>query len=176
MRSRSIAAAAVALLLTFGDPAIDNAPAAQAPSRGAVVRALARLDARDLDGSTWTYERMRGRVVLVDFWATWCAPCLRELPYLKRARARYGDEFEILGISLDTSSRAALGAWLHRHGVRWSQIHAADGFEDRVARSFGIDRLPTNMLIDRAGRVRHLNLRGEALLSAVEELLDERAE
>ncbi len=141
--------------------------------RAQLVRALINLDAQALDGSTWTYERIQGRITLVDFWATWCAPCLRELPHLKRARATYGDDFRVLGISLDRMSRRDLTSWRRRHGVAWPQIHADCGYQDSIALQFGIDRLPTNLLLDRRGRVRALDVRGDDLFEHVDALLAE---
>lgn len=129
-----------------------------------------------MDGRRWNHDRLKGRIFLVDFWATWCAPCLRELPYLKRARARYGDDFEILGISLDTMDHVALRRWLGRNAVAWPQIHASSGYEDRVARSFGINRLPTNFLLDRKGRLRAVDVRRDDVFVQVDKLLaEERA-
>ncbi len=156
--------------------ALSAAP--QITNRAQLVRALINLDAQALDGSTWTYDRIRGRITLVDFWATWCAPCLRELPHLKRARSTYGDNFRVLGISLDRMARRDLASWLRRHSVQWPQIHASGGYEDALSLDFGIDRLPTNLLLDRHGRVRALNVRGDDLFVHVDALLaeDKRSE
>ncbi len=152
--------------------------APQTANRAQLVRALINLDAQALDGSTWTYDRIQGRITLVDFWATWCAPCLRELPHLKRARTTYGDDFRVLGISLDRMERRDLTSWLRRHGVQWPQIHANGGYKDTLSLDFGIDRLPTNLLLDRRGRVRELNVRGDDLFVQIDALLaeDKRSE
>lgn len=144
-------------------------------SRAEVVQALLAFTAEDIEGESWTHADLRGRIVLLDFWATWCAPCLAELPHLKRARERYGDDFEVVGISLDTRSRRDLLSWLARQEVDWPQIHADRGFDDRLAVTFGIDRLPTNLLLDRHGRLRALNVRGERLFVEIERLLAEEA-
>ncbi|NKB87745.1 MAG: redoxin domain-containing protein [Acidobacteria bacterium] len=150
--------------------AVPAAADAQSKNSAEVVRALLALDSEDLDGRTWNHRELRGRIVLVDFWATWCAPCLRELPYLKEARERYGDEFEVLGVSLDTFSRRELRSWMARQGVDWPQIHATGGYDDPLSMRFGIDRLPINFLLDQSGRLRAVNVRGEALFGAIEEL------
>lgn len=144
--------------------------AARSEDYAAVEHALLELQAEDLDGRLWTHADLRGRITLVDFWATWCGPCVRELPFLKRARELYDDEFQILGISLDTFSRGELRAWMAREGVLWPQIHARRGFHDELARAFGIDRLPTNFLLDQEGRVRAMDVRGRDLFIEIEKL------
>ncbi len=163
-----VTACALCVALTL---AVSSA-GAQAPARNdaRVVRALLALDAEDLSGATWTHANLRGRITLVDFWATWCAPCLRELPFLKRARELYGDEFEVLGVSLDTFSRRELRSWMARQGVEWPQIHASGGYDDELSIAFGIDRLPTNFLLDQAGRLRAVDVRGRDLFIEIEKL------
>lgn len=168
MRRTVILACALCVALTLA--ASSEGAAAQSRNDARVVRALLALDAEDLDGSTWTHADLRGRITLVDFWATWCAPCLRELPFLKRARELYGEEFEVLGVSLDTFSRRELRSWMARQGVEWPQIHAAAGYDDDLAIAFGIDRLPTNFLLDQEGRLRAVDVRGRDLFIEIEKL------
>ena len=172
MRGRWAVLVLLAITLALATAA-PTAAAWQEPTRAEIFRALLELRAEDLDGRLWTHERLKGRIVLVDFWATWCAPCLAELPHLKRARALYGDDFEVLGVSLDTLDRRALVSWLSRQAVTWPQVHERGGFDDEIPASFGIDRLPTNFLLDRHGRLRALNVRGERLFVEIERLLRE---
>jgi len=134
-----------------------------------VEEAIATLRAVDLEGRTWSADRLRGRVTLIDFWATWCAPCLTELPYLKQARATYPrEEFEILGVSFDVSDRRALQSWLNRQGVDWPQVFDGRGRLGLVARHFGIIAVPTSFLIGADGQVAGTNLRGKQLLNRIE--------
>jgi len=149
-------------------------------SRLSLSAALSRFEAMDLSGQRWTPEQLRGRVVLLDFWATWCAPCLAELPRLKTLRSRYArQDFEILGISLDASSRRTFVSWLNRNRIEWPQVHERSGYGGSVPRLFNVDRLPRTVLIGRDGTVAAVDLRGQRLADAIEELIaqpPERAE
>lgn len=134
--------------------------------------ALAKLDATDIAGARWTLAEMRGRVVLIDFWATWCAPCLADLPELKAVRQRHTrSDFEILGISVDVTSRRTFVSWLNRHRIDWPQVHEPGGYSGKTVRQFGIDRLPATMLIDRDGTVAAMDLRGAALVARIDDLI-----
>ena len=124
----------------------------------------------DLEGREWTRDQLQGRVVLLDFWATWCAPCLAELPRLKRLNERHaGRGFVLLGVALDTLDRRRLRSFLHRHGVGWPQVHDARG---DAARAFGVEAVPSTMLVDPSGRVVARDFRGPALEAAVDALLE----
>jgi thiol-disulfide isomerase/thioredoxin len=131
--------------------------------------AFATMKLVDLDGRTWTADDLRGRVTLVDFWATWCAPCLTELPFLKRARAQYSrEEFEILGVSFDVSDRRTLTSWMNRQGVGWPQVFDGRGRTGPVGRHFGVIGVPTSFLVAADGKLVGMNLRGARLLRAIE--------
>jgi thiol-disulfide isomerase/thioredoxin len=136
-------------------------------------RAVDGLHVVDLEGKRWTAADLEGRVVLIDFWATWCAPCLVQIPELKRLRARYGDRFEVLAISLDSRSRRDLVAWLNRQDIVWPQVHDGRAFSSPAARPFGVAALPASLLVV-DGRIVAANLRGERLAHAIAEVLDAR--
>jgi thiol-disulfide isomerase/thioredoxin len=141
-------------------------------ARQSASSALLRFTATDLDSQRWTAASLRGRVVLIDFWATWCAPCLAELPRLKALHARHPrKDFEILGISLDATSRQSLISWLNRNRIDWPQVHERSGYSGDVPRLFGIDRLPKTLLLDRDGAVAAVDLRGERLVAQVDDLV-----
>jgi thiol-disulfide isomerase/thioredoxin len=149
--------------------ALSASASAQSPAEGA----LARLRLIDLDGHEWTAERLRGRVTLIDFWATWCAPCLEELPYVKQARARYSrEEFDVLGVSFDVTDRRAFVSWLNRHRVTWPQIFDGRGRRGEAARHFNVAAVPSSFLVDASGRIVARNLRGQRLLAAIDAHVD----
>jgi len=177
--TNSLACAVIATSLAAG-PVISPVAGTRQDDRSggslqAAAQALARLDARDLSGRRWTAEHLRGRVVLLDFWATWCAPCLTDLPRLKALRARHSRaDFEILGVSLDSTSRRTLVAWLNRQRADWPQIHEPGAYEAPTARLFDVDRLPMTILVRDDGTVDSLGLRGEALEARIHVLVAER--
>ena len=127
----------------------------------------------DLSGRRWTSEDLDGAVVVLDFWATWCAPCLAEMPNLRRLEAAHRERGLVLvGIALDTIDRRRLHSFLLRHEVTWPQVHVRLGFGGEVARRFGVETVPATLLVDRQGRIVARDLRGRALEAAVEALLD----
>lgn len=124
-----------------------------------------------MSGRRIAMRDLRGRVVVLDFWATWCAPCLAELPRLQRAHARYGDRVAIVGVSLDVVSRATFTGWLRRHQVSWPQVHDGRGWSSPIVRAFGLEAIPYSLLIDPSGRVVGVNVTGERLDRSLEALM-----
>ena len=141
---------------------------------------LARLDkvgkpapevsARDLKGDDFRLNSLRGKYVLIDFWATWCAPCVAELPRVQAAYAKYRDQgFEVVGVSLD-ETKTAVADFIKARNIPWRQIHNASGGADLVE-AFGVNTIPATFLIDPQGVITRLELRGPALDQALAKLL-----
>ena len=126
----------------------------------------------DLAGKPLSIGALKGKVVLVDFWATWCGPCVNELPNVLAAYQKYhGDGFEIVGVSLD-SDRAKLDAFLKSHdGMTWAQYFDGQGWKNKIAAKFGIQSIPFTVLVGRDGKIIGTGLRGERLGPAVAEAL-----
>ncbi|MGB8166207.1 MAG: TlpA disulfide reductase family protein [Chthoniobacteraceae bacterium] len=125
------------------------------------------------DGKEVDLGKMRGKVVLVDFWASWCGPCIGEMPNVVATYAKLHDKgFEILGISLDQEKDAMEGA-LKKLGMTWQQYFDGKGWQNTISTSFGINSIPAAWLIDKKGMLRETGLRGEALGAGVEKLLAE---
>jgi thiol-disulfide isomerase/thioredoxin len=111
--------------------------------------------------------------VLLDFWGTWCAPCLNELPRLKQLRERYSrDDLEIIGIMIEAASRRTLVSWLNRHRIDWPQVHERS-YSGPLARAYGVSSLPATVLFRRDGALDAAGLRGERLARRVTELVAE---
>ena len=124
----------------------------------------------DTRGEELTLEQYRGQVVLLDFWATWCGPCIAEMPNVKLTYAKHRNrKFQIIGISLD-SSIAPLEAYIQREGIEWRQYLDSTG---KISGLYNVRAIPSTFLIDGTGIVRRVNLRGLALESAVAELVRE---
>jgi len=125
------------------------------------------------DGKEIDLAQMRGKVVLVDFWASWCGPCIAEMPNVVSAYKKLHEKgFEILGISLDQDKAAMEGA-LKKHEMTWTQYFDGEGWKNKISTSFGITSIPATWLIDKKGMLRETELRGEALAKGVEKLLAE---
>jgi thiol-disulfide isomerase/thioredoxin len=129
--------------------------------------AFTALDGREVD-----VTKLQGKVVLIDFWATWCGPCMAELPNVKAAYNNlHGKGFEIVGISLD-SDKEQLRNFLQTDGVKWPQYCDSKKWESRFVVQFGIGAIPTMWLVDKKGVLRDMTAMG-GLEEKVEKLLAE---
>ena len=112
------------------------------------------------------------KYVLIDFWASWCGPCMREVPYLKETYSKYFKKgFQILGVSLDRSKDAWLKA-ITDNQMNWVHVSDLKYWDNEVAKQYGISSIPANFLIDAGtGRIIATNLRGKDLEKKISELL-----
>ncbi|MBI4230786.1 MAG: TlpA family protein disulfide reductase [Planctomycetes bacterium] len=125
-----------------------------------------------IDGSAVDLAAMRGKVVLVDFWATWCGPCMQEMPsVIQLYREKHDAGFEVIGISLD-QQRAALDQSIERLAIPWPQYFDGKGWENEISTANGIRSIPATYLVDKEGNLRYVGLRGDALRQAVERMLN----
>ncbi len=158
------------ILTTAATPGATAAPAAH-PAATPVTAGKSRPPApeftlRDLDGKVVRLSAYRGKVVFVDFWATWCGPCRRAIPHLKNLHARYEKKgFVILGLSVDHEGPAVVRDFVRKNAIPWTTAVA----DEKTMDAFGEIRfVPTAFLVDKQGRIveRYQGLVGEEKLEA----------
>ncbi|MEO6238910.1 MAG: TlpA disulfide reductase family protein [Vicinamibacterales bacterium] len=112
--------------------------------------AVASFTAPDLDGKPVSLASLRGKVVIVNFWATWCPPCREEIPDLIALQAKYKDTLQIIGVSQDSGSLDDVRQFARQHGMNYPTIMSTPEIEKLFP---GIYALPTSFMIDREGRL-----------------------
>ena len=132
------------------------------------------FDEKDVDRKPLSLSDYRGRVVLVDFWATWSKPSLAELDNTLKVYEKYHDQgFEIIGVSLDIDEMLVTGFKVRR-GIPWQQFFDAGSWKNKLAVQCGIDRIPANYLLNRQGTIIGKNLFGPALHREVTRALSQK--
>jgi len=131
------------------------------------IKATAELKTKPLemkftavDGKEVDVSKLQGKVVLIDFWATWCGPCVAELPnVIKAYKELHPKGFEIVGISLD-SDKAELEKFVKEKGMEWPQYFDGKGWQNEISTKYGISSIPAMWLLDKKGMVVSTNARG----------------
>jgi thiol-disulfide isomerase/thioredoxin len=113
---------------------------------------------------------LKGKVVLIQYWATWCEPCKADMPLLKELRGKFKEQFEVVGVCLD-NTKADMMAFLKQDDPRWPQLFEEGGLDSRLANELGIQTLPTMILIDKQGKVVNRNIRAQELEGELKKLL-----
>jgi Peroxiredoxin len=124
------------------------------------------------NGEEISLYSLRGNIVLLDFWASWCRPCLAEVPNIKKIYEKHHDKgFEILGVSLDEEKDREkwLGA-IEKNEMGWKHVSSLKGWECPIAKRFNVTGIPCMYILDKNGKIIAQNLRGEELANKIDEL------
>ncbi|MDG2031430.1 MAG: TlpA disulfide reductase family protein [Phycisphaerales bacterium] len=157
----------------------DQLPAGvQRPQKAAEQIAFTPFSGPSLDGEEIAVSDFKGKVLLIDYWATWCGPCLREMPNVVEAWRKHKDDgLAILGVSLDRANAVdKIRSTMTKYGMDWPQIYDGGGWQTKPARVNGVRSIPATFLLDREGNVVATNLRGAALEKTIAEVLARPAE
>jgi peroxiredoxin len=126
---------------------------------------------KDINGKSFSLADYKGKVVLIDFWATWCGPCRAELPNVLETYNKYHSKgFEIIGISLD-EDKTKLTDFTKAKDMKWQQYFDGKGWENKLAQQFGVQSIPATFLVNGEGVIIAKDLRGDDLGDAVQKAL-----
>ncbi|RKU12819.1 hypothetical protein C6503_16675 [Candidatus Poribacteria bacterium] len=143
------------------------------PLLALVGKPVPDFSATDLDGKSISLEDYRGKVVLLDFRATWSSPCLEDTPNVKKVYDAYKDKgFDIIGISLDNDEKM-LRDHLKKHEIPWRQVYSGKRWESPIPQQYGIRNVPSGWLIDRDGTLISQQASGRMLEPLVSEAVTE---
>jgi thiol-disulfide isomerase/thioredoxin len=122
-----------------------------------------QLSGRTLDSRDFSLDSLRGKAVLIHYWATWCEPCKQDMQLLKKLQAKYARQgFTLVGVNLDSDRNTAL-SFLRSTTLPWPHLYESGGLESRLAQEMGILTLPTMILVDKQGKVINRNIHAAEL-------------
>jgi len=131
-----------------------------------------------IDGSTISMRNLRGKVVVIDFWATWCGPCVGEMPKMKELYAKYRHQgVEFIGVSLDQPKEKggldSLKKFVKEKGIEWPQYYQGNFWNSEFSRSWGVNSIPCVFVVDTDGKLFSVEARGK-LEKIIPELLEKK--
>jgi thiol-disulfide isomerase/thioredoxin len=158
-------------IVTRFPQASQSRKAAGARTRLDSVGNVIKFNGKAADGKSVDLSGYRGKVVVIQYWASWCEPCKADMTVLKDLAIRYGRKgFDVIGVNLDSSLRE-MTSYLSDNPLPWKQIHEDGGLDSRPANALGIHGLPTMILVDQQGRVLNRNIHVAELNSELRKLV-----
>ena len=143
----------------------------EAQGKASIGKQAPNFTLHDRSGKSVSLASLKGKYVLIDFWASWCGPCRAESPNMVKLYDKFKNKnFEILGVSLDGSEEAWNGA-IEKDGLTWLHVSDLMQWNSPVVAMYGIDGIPATIIVDPNGMIVAKNLRGEELMSKLDELL-----
>ncbi|MCB9231698.1 MAG: TlpA family protein disulfide reductase [Bacteroidia bacterium] len=144
----------------------------EAIRRFAVGATPPEISLPDQNGNILTLSSLKGKYVMIDFWASWCRPCRAENPNVVRLYKQYHNKgFEVLGVSLDKEKNAWMAA-IQQDGLVWKHVSDLQFWQSRAAQDYGVNSIPMTFLLDKEGKIIGKNLRGPALEEKLKELFN----
>jgi peroxiredoxin len=129
---------------------------------------------KDTAGNVFSLSSLRGKVVLIDFWASWCGPCRMENPNMVKLYQHYKDYgFDILGVSLDRNRANWIRA-IEKDGLVWHHVSDVSGWQSSAGAAYGVQAIPFTVLVDRNGNIIAKGLRGQDLEKKLREILSQQ--
>ena len=131
-----------------------------------------------ISGSTISMKALKSKVVVIDFWATWCGPCVAEMPHMKELYAEYHNKgVEFIGVSLDNPKEEggldSLKNYVKSNGINWPQYYQGKGWDSEFSTSWGIQGIPTMFIVDTEGKLYSVEARGQ-LEKLIPKLLEKK--
>jgi len=139
-----------------------------------LVAKLLILHKKTPEGEDLSLSDLRGKVVLIDFWASWCGPCRKENPHVVKLYKKYKDQgFEILSVSLDKDKNRWIQA-IEKDGMNWKHVSDLKGWKNQAAQTYSVKSIPHTVLLDAEGKIIARNLRSKALDRELEKVFKEQ--
>jgi peroxiredoxin len=150
------------------------AKALELVKRFAIGQPIIQFTQNDVNGKPVSLASLKGKYVLIDFWASWCGPCRAEYPYLHKAYDQFkGKNFEIIGVSLDDKKALWVNS-IKDNKFDWLEVCDLKGHQNDVVVAYGINAIPQSFLVDPNGIIIAKNLRGDDLVEKLKEVIKEK--